>query len=64
MQLTKKESMTSLELLKEINVFREKEDKTELRHNDLLKVIRDEFEEEISQGKISQSNYYSRSTAS
>jgi hypothetical protein len=60
MQLTKKESMTSLELLKEINIFREKEDKTELGHNDLLKVIRDEFEEEISQGKISQSNYYSR----
>lgn len=59
-QLTKKESMTSLELLKEINIFREKEDKTELGHNDLLKVIRDEFEEEISQGKISQSNYYSR----
>ena len=59
-QLVKKESMTSLELLKEINIFREKEDKTELGHNDLLKVIRDEFEEEISQGKISQSNYYSR----
>lgn len=59
-QLTKKESMTSLELLKEINIFREKEEKTELGHNDLLKVIRDEFEEEISQGKISQSSYYSR----
>ena len=26
MQLTKKESMTSLELLKEINIFREKEE--------------------------------------
>lgn len=59
-QLTKKETVTSLELLKEINFFREKEDKTELGHNDLLKVIRDEFEEEISRGKISQSNYYSR----
>lgn len=59
-QMVKKESMTSLELLKEINIFRKKEDKTELGHNDLLKIIRDEFEEEISQGKISQSNYYSR----
>ena len=60
MQMIKKDTITSLELLKEINIFREKEDKTELGHNDLLKVIRDEFEEEISQGKISQSNYYSR----
>ena len=57
-QLVKKGTITSLELLKEINIFREKEYKTELGHNDLLKVIRDEFEEEISQGKISQSNYY------
>ena len=59
-QLTKKESMTSLELTHEINIFRQKEEKTELGHNDLLKIIRDEFEEEISEGKISQSNYYSR----
>ena len=60
-QLVKKESMTSLELLKEINIFREKEGKeTEMQHKTLLGIIRDEFEEEISQGKISQSNYYSR----
>ena len=29
----------------------------ELQHNELLKLIRDEFEEEIGQGKISQSSY-------
>ena len=53
MQLTKKESMTSLELLKEINIFREKEGKeTEMQHKTLLGIIRDEFEEEISQQKI------------
>ena len=61
MQLTKKESMTSLELLKEINIFREKEGKeTEMQHKTLLGIIRDEFEEEISQQKILLSNYYSR----
>lgn len=54
----RKETITSLELLEQINFFRKQEDnKTELGHNDLLKVIRDEFEEEISLGKISQSEY-------
>ena len=52
------ENITSLELVKQINVFRTREDnKTELGHNDLLKVIRDEFEDEISLGKISQREY-------
>ena len=61
MQLAKKESMTSLELLKEINVFREKEGKeTEMQHKTLLGIIRDEFEEEISQQELLPSNYYSR----
>ena len=61
MQLTKKESMTSLELLKEINIFREKEGKeTEMQHKTLLGIIRDEFEEEISQQELLLSNYYSR----
>ena len=61
MKLTKKESMTSLELLKEINIFREKEGKeTEMQHKTLLGIIRDEFEEEISQQKLLPSNYYSR----
>ena len=54
----RKETITSLELLEQINFFRKQEEnKTELGHNDLLKVIRDEFEEEISLGKISQSTY-------
>lgn len=57
----RKETITSLELLEQINFFRKQEDnKTELGHNDLLKVIRDEFEEEISLGKISQSTYKNR----
>jgi len=60
-QLVKKESMTSLELLKEINIFREKEGKeTEMQHKTLLGIIRDEFEEEISQQELLLSNYYSR----
>ena len=42
----------------EVVIPKEKEeDNTELGYNDLLKVIRDEFEEEISLGKISQSTY-------
>lgn len=45
-------------MLEQINFFRKQEsNKTELGHNDLLKVIRDEFDDEISLGKISQSNY-------
>lgn len=53
-----KETITSLELVEQINIFRKQEgSKTELGHNDLLKIIRDEFEEEISLGKISQSTY-------
>ncbi len=47
------EKITSLELLKQINLFREQEgNRAELKHNDLLKVIRNEFEEEIGMGKI------------
>ena len=74
--LRNKDEVTSLELLNEINRYREMEYNyrvenklelgkvelkngryTELKHNDLLKVIRDEFEEEITQGKISLSEY-------
>ncbi len=66
-QLTKKESMTSLELLKEINIFREKEREldsnnrllAELRHDSLLRTIKDEFSEEISVGELVESSYYS-----
>ena len=56
MRMIKKDTMTSLEILEQINLFREKENKSELAHGDLLKIIRIEFGEEISQGKISLSN--------
>lgn len=47
--LERKNTVTSLELVEQINFFREQEgNKTELGHNDLLKIIRDEFEEEIN----------------
>ncbi len=50
--------VTSLEVVEQINFFRKQDgNKCELGHNDLLKVIRDEFEEEISLGNISQSTY-------
>ena len=50
--------MTSLELLEQINFFRKQEgNRAELQHSDLLKIIRDEFEEEINEGKISCGSY-------
>lgn len=53
-KLIVKDSMTSLELVEQINIFRKKENrKTVLLHKDLLKIIRDEFEEELQEGKIS-----------
>lgn len=53
-----KQTITSLELLEQINFFREKEGKkTKTQHYDLLKIIRSEFEEEINQGKISVVTY-------
>ena len=74
--LENKEMITSLELVKQINIFREEEYNykiqnglelgkveeknghyTELKHYDLLKIIRDEFEEEINEGKISSVEY-------
>lgn len=57
MELLAQKKMTSLELVEQINIFRKEDGKSELGHNDLLKVIRDEFEEEISLGIISQSDY-------
>lgn len=49
-----KQTITSLELLEEINFFRAKEGKKNpLKHYDLLKVIRDELDSEIHDGKIS-----------
>lgn len=52
-----KSTITSLELVDQINIFRKEDDRNPLAHNDLLKVIRDEFEEEIGLGKISQTPY-------
>ncbi|MGL5126299.1 MAG: hypothetical protein ACRC6U_10035 [Fusobacteriaceae bacterium] len=39
--------ITSLELVEQINIFRKHEERSELRHDTLLSIIRDEFEEEI-----------------
>lgn len=53
-----KETITSLEMVEQINFFREREGvPTELKHYDLLKIIRSEFSEEIGDGKISVSSY-------
>ena len=57
-ELINKDNITSLELLEQINLFREQEgNRAKLQHYDLLKVIRDEFEEEIDAGKISAVEY-------
>ena len=74
--LLKENEITSLDLLKEINLFREQEyyykidnnlslnkveerngKYTELRHDTLLSIIRDEFEEEISSQNILETTY-------
>lgn len=53
-----KDRITSLELLDQINIFRKQEgNRAELQHKDLLKIIRNEFEEEINEGKISPVEY-------
>ncbi len=50
--------VTSLELVKEINMFREQEgNRAELQHKSLLGIIRDEFEEEIGEQRILPSSY-------
>ena len=51
--LINKKSITSLELLEQINMFREQEKKSKMRHFDLLKIIEKEFREEINERKIS-----------
>ena len=52
------QTITSLELLEQINFFRWKEgNKTPLRHDNLLQIIRDEFSKEISLLKIQESTY-------
>ena len=53
-----KETISSLELVKQINIFREAEgNRSELKHKTLLEIIRDEFEEEINGQKILPVNY-------
>ena len=54
-----KMTITSLELVGQINFFRQEEGRVDLAHYDLLKIIRDEFAEEIGQGEISFSSYTS-----
>lgn len=58
MNLIEKDTITSLELVEQINMFRRQEgNKNELRHDNLLSVIRDEFEEEIGLLKIQETHY-------
>jgi hypothetical protein len=76
MELIKQQKITSLELTKQINIFRKEEYDykiennlslgkvelkngcyTELRHDTLLNIIRDEFEKEITDQKILGSTY-------
>jgi hypothetical protein len=53
-----KDRITSLELLDQINIFRKQEgNRAELRHDTLLDIIRDEFEEEIGLQKILEPPY-------
>ena len=48
-----KDTITSLELVEQINFFRKQEGrKTETQHKTLLEIIRNEFEEEINEQKI------------
>ena len=58
MILSSKNTITSLELVEQINVFRaDIEGKSMLKHMNLLATIRDEFEEEISVTEISVTEY-------
>lgn len=53
-----KETITSLELVEQINLFRSKDgSKAILRHDTLLDIIRDEFSEEIGLQKILETHY-------
>lgn len=57
-EIINKDKITSLELVTEINKFRKEEgNRTDLQHKDLLKIIREEFSEEIGEGKISPTSY-------
>ena len=57
-KMVSKKTVSSLELVEQINIFRKEEGKeTELRHDTILSIIRDEFEKEISLQKILESKY-------
>lgn len=62
MQLLQNKTISSLELVEQINIFR-KEDgsKNDLEHYNLLAIIREEFEEEIAALKIQVSEYKDKS---
>ena len=51
--LINKETITSFELLEQINIFRKQEEKRKLGHNDLKKIIRKELEKDFNAGNIS-----------
>ena len=51
--LANKETVTSRELLEQINIFRQQEGKRKLGHNDLKKIIRKELEKDFNAGNIS-----------
>lgn len=57
--------ITSLDLVKEINLFRSQiEGNPGVQHDSLLKMIRDEFEEEIGVGELNASSYKSNQNKS
>jgi anti-repressor protein len=57
-KISQAETVTSLELVKQINLFRSQEgNRSELEHKNLLVIIRDEFEDEIGRLKIQPSSY-------
>ena len=51
--LVNKETVTSRELLEQINMFREQEGKSKLENYDLKKIIRKELKKDFNAGKIS-----------
>jgi len=56
-----KDTITSLELVEQINLFRDKEgNRSKLKHKTLLEIIRDEFSEEINGQKILPVTYKDR----
>lgn len=59
MEIINKDTITSLNLLDEINFFRKQEGgRAELQHKTLLEIIRDEFEEEICEQNILPTSIY------